>query len=32
MSMEIQDVINFVGAQAPFDELPEDELKSLCGK
>ena len=32
MSIEIQDVIKFVGSQEPFDELPDEELVSLCAR
>ncbi|MBU2864275.1 CBS domain-containing protein [Reinekea forsetii] len=30
MSIEIQDIITFVGAHEPFDDLPEEDLAKLC--
>ncbi len=31
MSVEIQDIITFVSSHEPFDNLPEDEVRALCG-
>lgn len=31
MSIEIQDIITFVSAYEPFNNLPEEELAALCG-
>lgn len=32
MSTEIQDIITFVGAYEPFDDIPADDLTALCGQ
>ena len=32
MSIEIQDIITFVGAHEPFDSLPTQNLASLCNQ
>lgn len=32
MSTEIQDIITFVGAHEPFDDIPADDLTELCGQ